>query len=259
MRFFERTLAPLSLIAWGALAVAVGCDDGKSKEKLVEKVAGPSASNTEPPPPPKPPPDRVPDILVDNQGLYMGGERVNLQALDGPKKLQELVARFTLDGKTVAVAALRSARTPDVSAVVAALSARNVAEILLRTEDRAKKNVSIKLTPENKLGKLPDCTVVASLLKERTTASWVIRGGTANKYPRGMAGPDMSLTLEGITRQINGCASTAFLFSGDASVEWGLTFDLGNLVASAQPPLKVTTFALLKEAPVAGRAVKLTP
>jgi biopolymer transport protein ExbD len=249
-----RVLVPLLL--WG-LGATAGCED--KKEQLVEKVAGPSASNTEPPPPPRPPPDRVPDISIDPQGLYMGGERANLSAQDGPKKLAEITGKYQLAGKTVAVSALRNARTPHVAAVVQALAAQGASEILIRTQDRAHKETSLKLTPEGKLGKIPDCTVVTMMLKDRTTASWSIRGGVATKYPRGMAGPDMSLTLEGITKQVDRCPSTALLFSGDDSVDWGLTFDLALNVASAQPPLKITTYTLPREAPVAGRPVKLAP
>lgn len=257
MRDLRRTVRVLvPLLLWGVGALS-GCDD-KKKEQLVEKVAGPSASNTEPPAPPKPPPDRVPDISVDNQGLYMGGERATLTAQDGPKKLAEIVGKYTLAGKTVALSAMRGARTPDVASVVHALAERGASEIIVRTQDRTKKDVSLKLIPEKKLGKVPECTVAAMMLKDRTTASWPMRGGTATKYPRGMAGPDMSLTLEGMTKQINGCTSTALLFSGDDSVEWGLTFDLAQNIATAQPPLKITSYTLLHEAPVAGRAIKLS-
>ena len=251
----RRVLVPLLL--WG-IGAAAGCDE-KKKEQLVEKVAGPSASNTEPPPPPRPPPDRVPDISIDPQGLYMGGERANLSAQDGPRKLEEIAGKYQLTGKTVAVTALRNARTPHVAAVLHALAERGAAEFVLRTQDRAHKDATLKVIPEKKLGKIPDCTVVTMMLKDRTTASWALRGGGATKYPRGMAGPDMSLTLEGTSKQINRCPSTALLFSGDDSVEWGLTFDLALNLSGAQPPLKITSYTLLREAPIAGRPVKLAP
>jgi len=249
----KRAAGALGLLAWGL--VAWGCDE--KKEQPAVKSAEPVAASAEPPPAPKPPPDRVPDVSVDNQGLYMGGERANLKEQDGAKKLAEIVAKYPITGKTVAVSAMRTARTPDVAAVVHALAERGAAEIVLKSQDRARKDTTLKLTPEKKLGKVADCTVTTTMLKDRTTASWHMRGGGAIKYPRGMAGPDMSLTLDGITKQVNGCSSTVLLFSGDDSVEWGLTFDLAEIVATAQPPLKITTYTLLHEAPVAGRAVKL--
>lgn len=247
----------MPLLLWGI--VAAGCDEQKKEQQLIEKVAGPSASNTEPPPPPQPPPDHVPDISVDNQGLYMGGERANLAAPDGSKKLEEIASKYKLSGKTAAVTAMRNARTPHVATVLHTLAQHGVAEFVLHTQDRARKDATIKLVPEQKLGKIPNCSVVTMMLKDRTTASWLLRGGVATKYPRGMAGPDMSLTLEGTRKQVDRCASTTLLFSGDDSVEWGLTFDLALNISTAQPPLKITSFTLLHEAPIAGRPVKLLP
>jgi hypothetical protein len=250
----RRVLVPLLL--WG-IGAAAGCDD-KKKEQLVEKVAGPGASNTELPPPPKPPSDRVPDISVDAEGIYMGGERVNLAAADGLKRLDELVAKFPVASKTVALTALRNARTPHVTMVVDALARRGAVELVLKTQDRSRKDATLKLLPEGRLGKIPDCTVVTTMLKDRTTASWTVRGGVATKYPRGMAGPDMSLTLDGTRKQVDRCPATHLLFSGDDSVEWGLTFDLALNLATAEPPLKITSYTLLREVPVAGRPVRLS-
>lgn len=248
------------LVAWGLVAVGLGggCDD-KKKEQLIEKVAGPSASATEPPPPPAPRLDRVPDISIDSDGLYMGGERANLAQRDGAQRLEAIVGRYPIDGKTVAVTALRNARTPHVAAVVAALTDRGAGEILVRTQDRDRKESTLKLTPDRKLGVVPPCSVVTMMLKERQTVSWPQRGGMATKYPRGMAGPDMSLTLDGITKQLRSCPSAALLFSGDDSVEWGLTFDLANLVATAQPPLSVDRYSLVREVPTVGRPARLGP
>jgi hypothetical protein len=243
------------LAAMGASTGLGGCDD--KKETPAARPAAASAS-AQPEAPPPPPADKIPDISVDNQGLYMGGERVVLSAPDGPRRLKETVGKYKLDGKSVVIVALRVARTPEVSAVVKALADAGVADLTLRTQDRAKHDTNLKILPEKKLGKLPECTVVTMMLKDRTTASWSIRGGTAIKYPKGMAGPDMSQTLEGVTKQVNACPSTTLLFAGDDTIEWGLTFDLATKVSMAEPPLKIVSYGLLTTAPVAGRPVKVT-
>lgn len=255
LSYNRNGLGGLFLLAAVAASALGGCDD--KKEKPAEKPAATTASAL-PEAPPSPPPDKIPDVSVDNQGLYMGGERVVLSAPDGPRRLKETVGKYKLDGKAVTIVALRVARTPEVAAVVKALSDVGVAEVTVRTQDRAKHDTNLKLVPEKKLGKLPECTVVTMMLKDRTTASWSIRGGTAIKYPKGMAGPDMSQTLEGITKQVNACTSTTLLFSGDEAIEWGLTFDLATKVSMAEPPLKIVSYGLLSAAPVAGRAVKVT-
>ena len=53
------------------------------------------------------------------------------------------------------------------------------------------------------------------------------------------------------------CASTNWLLAGEDNVIWGLVFDLGQIVAKADPPPKATNAVLVYEAPVAGRAVQL--
>ena len=256
LSYTRKGLEGLFLLAvMGASAVMGGCED--KKETPAPKPLAASAS-AQPEAPPVPPPDKVPDVSVDNQGLYMGGERVVLSAPDGPKRLKETVGKYKLEGKSVTIVALRVARTPEVASVAKALSDAGVADLTVRTQDRARHDTNLKIIPEKKFGKLPECTVVTMMLKDRTTASWSIRGGIATKYPKGMAGPDMSKTLEGITGQVNSCASTTLLFSGDDSVEWGLTFDLATKVSMAEPPLKIVSYGLLSAAPIAGRPVKVT-
>jgi hypothetical protein len=53
------------------------------------------------------------------------------------------------------------------------------------------------------------------------------------------------------------CAATHWLLAGEENVIWGLVFDLGQIVAKADPPPKATNAVFVYEAPVAGRAVQL--
>jgi biopolymer transport protein ExbD len=255
LSYNRNGLGGLFLLAAMGISALGGCDDKKETPTARPPVASVSVT---PEAPPAPPADKIPDVSVDNQGLYMGGERVVLSAPDGPRRLKETVGKYKLDGKSVIVVALRVAKTPEVATVVKALADAGVADLTLRTQDRAKHDTNLKIVPEKKLGKLPECTVVTMMLKDRTTASWSIRGGTAIKYPKGMAGPDMSQTLEGVTKQVNSCSSTTLLFSGDDAIEWGLTFDLATKISMAEPPLKIVSYGLLSSAPVAGRPVKVT-
>jgi hypothetical protein len=238
-----------------ALASLAGCDD--KKPAATEATAAPAKQASAAPEPAKPPPDTVPSVAVDAKSIYLGGEKLDLTAPDPSGRLKALLGKFKLDGKSVAVTALRTARTPDVAMTVAAIGDAGATDITLRTLDRSRKDTELKLTPEKRVGKLPDCTVVTMVERARFTSSWQLRGGGTLKYAKGMAGPDLTQTLEGITRQINGCASTALVFSGEDSVEWGLTFDLVTKVSTAQPPLKTVTYVLPRESLAAGRAVKL--
>lgn len=265
--FFVRAGLALCL-SLVSLSVA-GCDDrdraakgggGAPPEKTgVEKPpAAPTGSADDAAKKATPAPtDKLPDITVDNLGVYLGGERVDLKAQDGAKKLKEVVAKHRFDAKSPVVVALRAARAPDVSATVNALGDAGASEVLVKTQDRARKDEQLRVVPEARAGKLADCTVTLAMLKDRTTASWPVRGATATKYPKGMAGPDLSLTLEGVTKMVNACPSTSMVFAGDDSVDWGLTFDMITRVSTASPALKITSYVLPRAAPVAGHAVKL--
>ena len=50
------------------------------------------------------------------------------------------------------------------------------------------------------------------------------------------------------------CSSTTWFLAGEENVIWGLVFDLGQVVAKADPPPKATSAVFLDEAPVAGPA-----
>ena len=230
-----------------AAATIVGCDE----KKALVAPAAPAASKA--PEPAKPPPERPIEVTVDAEGTLVGGERA--AGAEGARKMRELVARLDLKGKTPMVTALRGAKAGDVTALVAALAAGGASEVAIRTQDRSKRDTIRKMTPDTKAGKLAECTVAVTVQKDRTTASWPIRGGVATRYAKGMAGPDLSMTLEGVKKQVAACTSTAMVLSGDDGVDWGLVFDVSDRVLAEDPPLKITTWVLAREALVAGHAV----
>jgi hypothetical protein len=145
-----------------------------------------------------------------------------------------------------------------VGALARALGEAGAVEIDVKTPDRTGAETLLKLLPEEIAGdKLPDCSVVAMIKKDNTSAVWHVKGGTATKFVKGLAGPDMSMTYDGIKDQMGSCASTHWLLAGEENVIWGLVFDLGQIVAKADPPPKATRAVLVYEAPIAGRAVQL--
>ena len=234
-----------------AAVTLVGCEDKKESAAPVPKPSAPSVTAE----PAKPPVDRPIVVMIDAEGTQVGGDRAS--GPEGPRKMRELVARLELKGKTPTVVASRTAKAVDVMGAVAALAAAGATEVTLRTPDRSKKDATRAMVPDTKAGKLADCTVAAIVQKDRTTASWPIRGGVATKYAKGMAGPDLSMTLEGLRRQVGGCSSSAMVLAGDEGVEWGLVFDISDRVVAADPPLKIGTWVLAREPLVAGRAVKV--
>ncbi|MCC6647820.1 MAG: hypothetical protein IT374_19915 [Polyangiaceae bacterium] len=241
------------------LAVAaVGCDSPKSEAPSAPSAAPAVTSAPAAAPAPSASPPRLPNLVVDTPGVNVGGEPHHAQNPEATKRLRDAVAKLPVSGKDVPVVALRGAKTGDVTALLGALFAAGATGAEVRTQNRDRRDTLFSVTPPKRAGKLPECTVAAMMLKDRTAASWTLRGGVALKYPRGMAGPDLTLTFEGVAKQVKACAaSTALVVSGDPSVEWGLTFDLYDKLKTTEPALPITTWIVPAEAPVAGRAVRL--
>jgi hypothetical protein len=95
------------------------------------------------------------------------------------------------------------------------------------------------------------------VLKDLAPTFWHIKGGTAKKYPKGMAGPDFTAMHEIWSKEIGSCSSTIFYFSADEGVEWGHAFDIATSVVAAK--YNIDTYVLLREIPTAGKPVKIGP
>jgi hypothetical protein len=234
-----------------------GCDDkAASSQPSTERrpeVASPAASV------PKPPPDPRAGLVVDDLGLYLQTHRIDLAAKDADERIKAALRDLPLKQKAVPVSASRNAKVQHVGILARALGGAGASEIDVRTPDRTGAEVVLKLLPEEAAGmQVPDCSVVAMIKKDNTSAVWRLKGGTASKFMKGLAGPDMSMTYDGMKDQMGSCGSTNWFLAGEDNVIWGLVFDLGQNVAKADPPPKATQAVILYQAPVAGRAVPLT-
>ena len=248
---------PFLLTLFVALATT-GCDEKKPDPKTNATAPSALSAGGTAAPPAQPVLPRAPDVLVDDGGAYIGGERIDFKSPDAAKKLAEVMAKHgaIMATSPMTVVAMRNAKTPDVVRTVAAVSGK-AESVAIRTQNRDKKDATIKVVTDDKAGKLPDCTLAAMVLKDRATASWHIRGGVAKKYNKGMAGPDMSQTAEGMAQQWKTCpAGTALVVSGDDATEWGLVFDITQM-ADPRPPLPTNTYVIPRTTPIAGRAVKI--
>ncbi len=145
-----------------------------------------------------------------------------------------------------------------VGTLARALAEAGAIDIVVKTPDRTGAVAKLTFLPEEVAGaQVPDCAVVAMIKKDNTSVVWRVKGGGATKFLKGLAGPDMSMTYDGMKDQMGSCASVDWLLAGEENVIWGLVFDLGQVVAKADPPPKATQAVLLYEAPVAGRPVQL--
>jgi hypothetical protein len=249
---FERRLAGFMALA----GLVAGCDDKPVASKASTEPI--SAAVPASPAPAKPPPDPFAGLVVDDLGLYLQTHRIDMAAKDAESKLKAAIAELPVKQKAVPIEASRNAKTQHVGALARALGEAGAVEIDVKTPDRTGATTVLKLLPEEIAGaQVPDCAVVAMIKKDNTSAVWRVKGGTATKFSKGLGGPDMSMTYDGMKDQMGSCAATHWLLAGEENVIWGLVFDLGQIVAKADPPPKATNAVFVYEAPVAGRAVIL--
>jgi hypothetical protein len=86
---------------------------------------------------------------------------------------------------------------------------------------------------------------------------WKLSGGAAGKRPKGMAGPDLSMTNDSIERVAKACkSSSGLVVAGAKGVEWGLVYDLA---ASAKmiAGLRLDLVVVPSQTPVPGHKVQL--
>ncbi len=245
----------LPLLAIAALLAA--CDDGPPKAAGGPSASASAATTAAAAPTTPPKPKGMPDLLVDNDGPYLAGSRINLADPQGLEKLAKIVKELPINGQQVTLTVEKKAKTPYVAAVVAALGEAGAPTVKIKTDGRDDLPKEITVTPEVRIASLPACTVTVMVLKDLSTAIWSVKGGTAKKQRKGMAGPDLSNTGEQVTKDLAGCDSTMALFSGDESVPWENAFNLAGTTLKADEKKKLETLVLPREAPVAGRAVTI--
>ena len=252
--FGKRGAGAIACAAFVCAALVVGCDDApKPGSAAASASASSSAAPSATPAPAKR--TAMPEIIVDTDGPYVGGSRINLDDPTGAEKLAKALKDLPIGGKPVTVLAEKKAKVQHVAAVVAALGDAGAPKVVIKTDGRNDLAKEIAVTPESRLGAPPGCSVTALVMKDLSTAVWGLKGGAAKKQRKGLAGPDLSHTGEEVTRELAACDSTMAFFSGDDALPWENAFNLAGTIMASDEKKKIDTLVLLREAPVAGRAV----
>jgi hypothetical protein len=197
----------------------------------------------------------MPELTVDPDGPYLDGHRVNLADANAAEKLAKIVKALPINGKPVTLIADKKAKVSAVAAVVAALGDAGAPRITIKTDGRNDLPKTLELTPEARVSNPSGCTIVATVLKDLSTAVWPVKGGTAKKQRKGLAGPDLSHTGEQLEKDLAACDSTTAFFYGDDAVGWESAFNLAGTVMVSDKKKHIETLVLLREEPVAGRAL----
>jgi hypothetical protein len=202
----------------------------------------------------------MPELTVDDDGPYLAGTRINLTDpnANGPEKLIKVTKDLPIEGKPVTLMVTKKAKVAYVAATVAALGDAGAPKVTIKTDGRDDLPKEIVVTPESKLSSPPACSITTMIMKDLSTAIWNLRGGTAKRQRKGLAGPDLSQTGQQLTKDIAGCESTIAFFSGDDSAGWEAAFNLAGTVLASDEKKKIDTLVLVKETPVAGRPVTLS-
>jgi biopolymer transport protein ExbD len=249
--------SPLLACALAASTLAAACDEPPKSGGPAASAAATTATTATAAPTAteRPKPTTMPEIVVDTDGPYLGGQRVKMGEADSADKLAKIVKDLPINGKPVTIQADKKARPSHVSAVVEALGDAGAPKVTIKTEGRKDLPQQIDVTPESRLGNAPACSIVATVLKDLSTAAWPLKGGTAKKQRKGLAGPDFSHTGEELEKELAACDSSDAFFQGDDGVGWESIFNLAGTILSSDKKKRLDTLVLLHEEPVAGRAV----
>jgi hypothetical protein len=157
-----------------------------------------------------------------------------------------------IEGQPVKMVALRNAKPSSVVAVVTALRKAGAASAVVRTDarDGTTQSMPVSFAPS-----VADCATVAWIAKDAAIDVWPAGGGTAKRVLKGLAGPDMTLGLEAMRKQWQGCGAQELVVGAEDVMTWGLVFDLGT--TGLQAPGARASTVVLPAAAVPGRKLTL--
>src|SRR5262245_34353529 len=199
---------PIALLALGFGALAFGCDDTPPPPKKTSTASAAAPQTTSASSSDVVKPKGMPELLVDAQGPYLAGRRVDLSASDGRDKLVQIVKDLPIQGSPVTLIAEKRAKTPHVAAVVTELGRAGAPKVIIKTDGRDDVPKQLAITPDSRVSAPAGCAVATMVLKDFSTAVWAVSGGVGKRQRKGFAGPDLSVTGEILKKDLGGCDST---------------------------------------------------
>jgi len=242
------SLRPARLVL--TLCLAAACEKEPPKGDTPEASAASRPTATAPA---APEPPRAPDIIIDNANVSIGNDRVPCGEPGLADKITVFVTgRPLIEGQTVSFVAMRNAKPSNVATLAAALQHAKASGAVVKTETRDGVTQPLPLSFKTKL---EDCTTAAWIAKDAAIDVWPAAGGTAKRIIKGLAGPDMTLGLEAVRKQLGACNSSEIAVGAEDALTWGLVFDLAT--RSLQLPGSHASSAVLVTNAVPGRKIVL--
>jgi hypothetical protein len=235
-----------------------GCEDASKKASKTEGTALP------PTPPPQesaaPTGPSKPQLAVDNTAAFVSGERIDLNAPDPVGRFATVLGTKKVDGEDLILEAARDTAFPKVALIVAAVAKANAKSLLVHTPKRDRSQGDIQLALRRTPGKgTPECSAVGFISKDNSTTAQTAAGRSGARFTKGMAGPDMTRSSEGIRKVASACDSNVWFVSAEPEITWGVVADLVFSVAAPDDggtPVKANEVGLLSKPPGGGRKVE---
>jgi hypothetical protein len=237
--------------AWiAALLVCSACEKETKLDQMLE--AGPPPAPAPAPSPSAPPKGTA--LTVDDSGFVANGTRADFGGPDLKGRITALVAATPkIEGESLQLEASRKAPAPKVALVVRALAAAKPKEIAVKTPTRDHVPALLPIAP----GAPPSCAAAGYINKDVSVAVWTAGGGTATRFTKGFAGPDLTLGSEAMRKAASACEATAFWVGADESIAWGLVFDLAMAARTSEAGApRATSVALLPDNAAPGRKIE---
>jgi hypothetical protein len=229
------------------------------------KGAPPSASASAAPttpaaPAPTPAAPSKPQLAVDDTAAFVSGERIDLGAPDPAGRYATVLASKKVDGEDLVLEAARDAKFPKIALIVAAAAKANAKSLLVHTPKRDRSQGEVLVALRKMPGKdAPDCSAVGFISKDNSTTAQTAAGQKGARFTKGMAGPDMTRSSEGIRKVAAACESNVWFVSADPEITWGVVADLVFSVATPDDggtAVKANEVVVLPKPPGGGRKVE---
>jgi hypothetical protein len=246
--------------------VFAGCDKEPSRmDQIVDASTVPSSKPSSQPTGAEtsaPAPAGPVSILVESGRFAVAGSSFDATSATAAQDAATAAAQACMKIATCAkdgapdVDAKRNAKPSQVATLVAALHAAGAKSATIKTQGRDNVVAPIAVT----FATLPvaDCTTVAFIGKDGGIGVWHAGGGTAKKYSRGFAGPDMTLGTEAVRNATAHCESALLLVGADDAMIWGLVHDLvaiARVTPDGGTPLRATQVGVVQSTTPAGRKI----
>lgn len=241
----------------GCFACLQGCEDTPATEPVPKPAV--SATKLSAAESLKPSEPSTPSFTLDAEGFSVGGDRAAFSGEQAETRLAAVLQenKVHVELKDVELAVERDTPSAAVGTVIARLYDAGASSVTIKTSSRSDYPQKLRFSKVPSASEVPACSLVATILEDRSTAVWRISGGTASSRRKGLGGPDLTMTGDTIARLAKTCSESSTIFiSPGQDGNWGLSYDLAASTTQVEDA-SFDKIVLLEQAATAGRPVSL--